>query len=150
MVEELLSMGVSVKTKDHRWRTALHLAAEKGHTKTLLVLGGHQNADTDARDIYGSTPLHLAARKGHEATVGLLVRDLLADPMPRANSGLMPLHLAARYGHSATVPALVYDLNADPTAQDHMDRTAWDHAIDRETQHVLAGVSKEHPQHTYR
>lgn len=46
---------------DDLGRTALHLAAEKGHSEVLRALVGG-GAELQAMDTHGNTALHLAAR----------------------------------------------------------------------------------------
>ncbi|KAI9853716.1 MAG: hypothetical protein M1813_001832 [Trichoglossum hirsutum] len=67
----LLEKGADLNVKTYDGRTALHLAAEKGHetvVQLLLEKGGAVNAKT----YDGQTALHLAAEKGHETVVQLL------------------------------------------------------------------------------
>jgi hypothetical protein len=62
-----------MEAKDRYRKTALHYAAEEGHSSVvkLLLLAG---ADKEAKDRFGDTPLHYAREKGHAAVVEALER----------------------------------------------------------------------------
>jgi len=78
--------------------TPLHVAAEYGHDKMIVLLIKY-GADVNARDSKGNTPLHLAAYEGSEATCRCLL-DGGADLYARNNVGETPLQLAE--GHVDT------------------------------------------------
>jgi ankyrin repeat protein len=90
-------------------KTALMIAAENGHTNTVLVL--HElNADITATS-EGFTALMLAAKNGHTETV-LKLCELHADVHQRCfQSRKTSLMLASENGHSETVQAL-FDVGA--------------------------------------
>jgi ankyrin repeat protein len=86
--------------------TALHYAAEAGHTSvvaSLVIAGSHVHARTSA----GWTAAHLAAYNGHtDALEKLLVGGYEVDH--QSGSGAWTaLHLAARHGH-VQVPSMVW------------------------------------------
>jgi ankyrin repeat protein len=86
-------------------KTALMIAAENGHTNTVLVL--HElNADMSATS-EGFTALMLAAKNGHTETV-LKLCELHADvhQLCLLESRKTSLMLAAENGHKDTVQAL--------------------------------------------
>ena len=70
-VNEMLSRGVYVDSRDANGLTALMWTAVNGNTDTarLLIARG---ADLNARGKHGSTALMFAAMKGHTDTVSLL------------------------------------------------------------------------------
>ena len=75
MLEVGVKVKVTVKSGDKAGYTALHFAAEKGHTSACTVLLKH-GADVNApekRQKY--TPLHLAAGKGRDKVVELLLES---------------------------------------------------------------------------
>jgi len=94
-VRSLLSEGADVNAAQGDGMTALHWAAEFGHTAVadlLLSVG----ADVEAKTRIGSyTPLHLASRSGNGPIASALL-DAGANPQATTtNSGVTPLHLAA-------------------------------------------------------
>ena len=94
-VRSLLSEGADVNAAQGDGMTALHWAAELGHTAVadlLLSVG----ADVGAKTRIGSyTPLHLASRSGNGPIASALL-DAGANPQATTtNSGVTPLHLAA-------------------------------------------------------
>lgn len=73
MVSLLLAAGADADSRDKDGNTALHLAANSGHTRCveLLLLG---NAMVDQVSPQGQRALHLAACGGHETVVKALIR----------------------------------------------------------------------------
>ena len=100
-------------------RTALHHAAQGGHTETAALLLD-RGADIKAKDYtesgYGRTALQLAALWGHTETAALLL-DRGADIEAKAYYGQTALHYAARGGKAETA-ALLLDRGADIEAKD--------------------------------
>jgi cytohesin len=101
-------------------RTALHLAARKGHVKVVEVLI-RGKANISAARLDGSTPLHLAAFCGSDDTAQLLL-DAGADPNIRDATQNTALQLAAWDGHLGVVRALIAK-GADTEAADPYGRT---------------------------
>lgn len=64
-------------------KTALLLAAEKGHYRVVELLLHSGKVGPDHRDALGCTPLSLAAHYGHEAIVKLLLASKAVDPDSR-------------------------------------------------------------------
>ncbi|RME98736.1 MAG: ankyrin repeat domain-containing protein [Alphaproteobacteria bacterium] len=92
---------VDVFATDHFGRTALHMAAWKGHTDTACALierGAHING----KDASGWTPLHFAAWKGHTDTLSMLIRKG-ANINAKNRAGEMPLELVTRNGSAEQV-----------------------------------------------
>ena len=69
----LASFGAHVDARDHDGSTALHAAAQHGHSAAATMLLAH-GADASVRTRCGDTPLHYAARGGHTALIALLLR----------------------------------------------------------------------------
>lgn len=89
---------------DVHGRTALHIAAWRGHTVLMECLLTH-GIEFDARDKRGRTALHYAARHGHvECVQQLLNKGVLIDASD--SRGQTPLHLAARWGHANVLSVL--------------------------------------------
>mmetsp|Transcript_35795 Transcript_35795/g.63891 ORF Transcript_35795/g.63891 Transcript_35795/m.63891 type:complete len:214 (-) Transcript_35795:170-811(-) len=69
------TMDLNIDHRDKWDRTALHWAAENGHSEavsTLIFLG----ADPFAKDGVGRTGMHLASRAGHLETVKAMVKKV--------------------------------------------------------------------------
>jgi len=91
--ERYLDEGEDINAKRAEdGRTALHIAAERGHRKMVTLLL-NRGAYVNARDDEGDTPLHLAAAAGHDGVVRILLSDG-ADATARNNAGQAPLDLA--------------------------------------------------------
>ncbi|XP_023248257.1 ankyrin repeat and sterile alpha motif domain-containing protein 1B-like [Copidosoma floridanum] len=131
----ILSQGPSVPnvnltTKDNE--TALHCAAQYGHTEVVAQLLQH-GCDPSIRNSRGECALDLAAQYGRLDTVELLVRNHpeLIESLRSASSSLIfphtPLHLASRNGHRACVEVLLdagVDVNTRTSAGTAMHEAA--------------------------
>ncbi|CAB3359795.1 Hypothetical predicted protein [Cloeon dipterum] len=101
---------VNLTTKDNE--TALHCAAQYGHTVVVALLLEH-GCDPNIRNCRGETALDLAAQYGRLETVEKLLRthpELIrqyADAPPRTVFPLTPLHRASKNGHKSVVLALL-------------------------------------------
>ena len=62
-----------------RGRNALHLAAMRGHIKTIHYLVPKMEALLHSTDHYGFTMLHWAAQKGHAEVVRVLLEEYKLD-----------------------------------------------------------------------
>jgi ankyrin repeat protein len=96
--------------------TALHLAAEGGHTDVVAALVS-AGATVDPGTRIGSyTPLHLAARSARTETVEFLLEAGANPNATTTTSGVSPLHLAAAaIGGEGAVGALL-EHGANPNA----------------------------------
>ncbi|XP_072528608.1 ankyrin repeat and sterile alpha motif domain-containing protein 1B isoform X5 [Salminus brasiliensis] len=94
-----------VNEQNHEKETALHCAAQYGHSEVVCVLL-QELTDPSMRNSHGETPLDLAALYGRLQVVRML---LSAHPnlMSLNTRKHTPLHLAARNGHHSTVQALL-------------------------------------------
>ena len=66
--------GAYVNARDHRKRTPLHVAAEKGEEVVVTFLLD-KKADTNVTDVDRNTPLDLAARKLNQSAVNILLEQ---------------------------------------------------------------------------
>ncbi|XP_041833007.1 ankyrin repeat and sterile alpha motif domain-containing protein 1B isoform X2 [Melanotaenia boesemani] len=94
-----------VNQQNHERETALHCAAQYGHTEVVSVLL-QELTDPTMRNNRQETPLDLAALYGRLQVVRLLVNahPNLMTSHTRLHS---PLHLAARNGHHSTIQTLL-------------------------------------------
>ncbi|XP_048512045.1 ankyrin repeat and sterile alpha motif domain-containing protein 1B-like isoform X2 [Athalia rosae] len=122
--------NVNLATKDNE--TALHCAAQYGHTEVVTQLLQH-GCDPGIRNSRGESALDLAAQYGRLETVELLVRTHpeLIEPLRNSSSSLIfphtPLHLASRNGHRAVVEVLLasgVDVNTRTSAGTAMHEAA--------------------------
>lgn len=128
--------NVPVTTSDDRGFTPLHLAAERDHLATVMLLLD-RGADINARGNGGRTPLHLAARFATAATVELLIDDGHAHVNACTKNGRTPLHYAASAAEDGDqerreVIRLLRDWGADPTIEDSKGETPRDVAQKRD------------------
>ncbi|XP_026775439.1 ankyrin repeat and sterile alpha motif domain-containing protein 1B isoform X4 [Pangasianodon hypophthalmus] len=94
-----------VNEQNHEKETALHCAAQYGHSEVVCVLL-QELTDPSMRNRRGETPLDLAALYGRLQVVRMLLN---AHPnlMSLNTRQHTPLHLAARNGHHTTVQVLL-------------------------------------------
>ncbi|XP_036373996.1 ankyrin repeat and sterile alpha motif domain-containing protein 1B-like isoform X3 [Megalops cyprinoides] len=94
-----------VNEQNHEKETALHCAAQYGHSEVVSVLL-QELTDPTMRNSRSETPLDLAALYGRLQVVRMLVN---AHPnlMTCSTRKHTPLHLAARNGHRAAVQVLL-------------------------------------------
>jgi len=94
---------------DHEKKTALGIAAERGHTQVVAQLATtNEEPCLRMSDNYGLLPIHAACENGHEDVVRLL---LAVDPgcvkVAVQHSGATPLHIAALGGHRHVCEILI-------------------------------------------
>uniref|UniRef100_A0A8C8SJZ8 Ankyrin repeat domain 52 n=1 Tax=Pelusios castaneus TaxID=367368 RepID=A0A8C8SJZ8_9SAUR len=138
---------VNLDVRDHKGRTALHLATERGSTECVEVLTSHgasvlvkekkrkwtsvhvagekrsgERADiTDVMDVHGQTPLMLAVMNGHVDCVHLLLeKGSTADAADRR--GRTALHRGVMTGCEDCLGALL-DHDAFVLCRDFKGRT---------------------------
>uniref|UniRef100_A0A7S0QQ62 NAD(+)--protein-arginine ADP-ribosyltransferase n=1 Tax=Cryptomonas curvata TaxID=233186 RepID=A0A7S0QQ62_9CRYP len=103
----LLCAGAS--TEEVRFadnKTALHLAAEFGHTDIVQLLLIHR-ANMEAKDSHGSTALFCSAKRGHLDIVKVLVASgALIDTTAFQGVLATPLWIAAQEGHTTVIELL--------------------------------------------
>ncbi|MEX0837079.1 MAG: ankyrin repeat domain-containing protein [Gemmatimonadota bacterium] len=122
-VEALIRQGADLDAAQGDGMTALHWAAEQGHTEMAarLIEAGASVSPTTRLGDY--TPLHIAARGGHAAVVATLL-EAGADAGARTSTGgSTPLHFAASTSSEGAVAALIAH-GADVDArEDHWGQT---------------------------
>lgn len=60
----LLEKNADIEGTDNEERTPIHVAAEHGMTKCVMLLGEHTPGSVNYSEETGKSPLHLAAIKG--------------------------------------------------------------------------------------
>ena len=104
-------VNVNIPESENK-RTALHQAAQNGHTKVVEMLL-QNGADPDPVDNSGVTPLWLAAQSGHHEIVSMILDRGTAEKKKidlEAEWGTnerRPIHQAAQGGHLKTVQLLL-------------------------------------------
>ena len=121
-VREQLDRGKVAVDERVDGKTALHVAAERGDLRTLLVLLSH-HADVAALDAEGYPPLALAARGGHTDCVDALLAGGADPNQPGTDRRLRPLHAAVSSGAPDTIERLLRG-GADPEATTSSGKTA--------------------------
>ncbi|XP_034094499.1 ankycorbin isoform X2 [Gymnodraco acuticeps] len=100
----LAKKGASSVKLDSEGKSALHVAAARGHTDCLAVILAH-GADLSITDAAGLNPLHLAAKSNHiECCKKLIQSKCPIDAVD--SSGKAALHHAAASGNIQTVQLL--------------------------------------------
>ncbi|XP_033121320.1 serine/threonine-protein phosphatase 6 regulatory ankyrin repeat subunit C-like isoform X2 [Anneissia japonica] len=95
------------KTNDS---TALHLAAEGGHTEVVSVLLD-AGASPNEENADGMTAIHLAAKSGHVKVLDAL-KNRIDFKSPSRMTGLGALHISAQYGQVDFVRELLQKVPA--------------------------------------
>ena len=101
--KNLIKAGADVNAKDNMGWTALHWAAENGHTEIVNLLLVNK-APIDA-NYDGVTALHWAVENGHTEIVNLLLVN--RAKVDAKYDGVTALHIAAMNGRTKIVEALI-------------------------------------------
>ncbi|XP_077160577.1 ankyrin repeat domain-containing protein 6 isoform X11 [Paroedura picta] len=103
-VVQLINKGAKVAVTKHG-RSALHLAAHKGHLGVVQILL-KASCDVDLQDDADQTALHRATVVGNTDVIAALIHEGCAlDRQDKA--GNTPLHLACQNSHSQSVRVLL-------------------------------------------
>ena len=96
-------------SRDANFKTAMHIAAEKGHLKLIQMLQD-KGLDPEAKDKDGRTTLFHGAINGHDDVVLYLLKNG-SIRNERDKSQRTPLHHAAAKGHLKVVMHLSHSLD---------------------------------------
>ena len=117
LIRFLLSINTNPNAVDQNNQTALHVASELNHDKSMILLL-QANANSNLQDNKGRTPLYIASLKGHIEIVSLLLESN-ANPDLQSDNGSTPLFIASQEGHSDIVALLLKNIaNPDPQTKD--------------------------------
>jgi len=108
----------SRETKKDCWTTAIHLAAQHGHSEALMLLAGLVES-CDLQDSANRTPLYLAAAMGHLETCVILIDQGCQVRETCGDKGRNAVHVAAEKGH---VEVLERFLLTEPSNIDVKDK----------------------------
>lgn len=97
--------GVNIHDADREKRTALSLAADKGHLNIVRLLLS-RGVDPHRVDRSGRTCLHYSVQREHEQVSRLLLRSG-CDCQLRDSAGMSPLRLAVKANHNALVDEML-------------------------------------------
>ncbi|XP_024522828.1 protein DOG1-like 3 [Selaginella moellendorffii] len=170
-LRKVLARGADPSAADSDGRTALHMAASKGHSECVDMLI-NAGANVNKKDNFGMTPLLAALKGGHDVAADLLVEKgaepLLEEPgielCKATASGDVkyverlvkhgvdpsavdyaqntPLHIAAAVGSLEAVAILVNE-GADVLAKDRHGHTPLDEARDAESEAAVKIIEEE-------
>ena len=162
VVRLLLENGADPDRKDQKGLCPRIIAANKGHSAILSLMGGPnkaagiailtaaRNGDLekvkallkDKADLVSSkdneafTPLHMAAGQGHTAVVELLL-SFESDVNGKDNEGYTPLHFAASEGQKEVAKLLLAN-KADVNARNSSGESPLHHAAEKGHQELVA------------
>ena len=108
----LLNINTNPNAADQSNQTALHVASELNHDKSMILLL-QANANPNLQENEGRTPLYIASRDGHIQIVAFLLNKIANPDLPRDN-GCTPLYIASQNGHTDVVALLLkHNANSD-------------------------------------
>ncbi|KAF3403072.1 Serine/threonine-protein phosphatase 6 regulatory ankyrin repeat subunit C [Talaromyces pinophilus] len=115
--------GQETDCKDGLGRTALSLAAARGHVAVVQLLLSRDDVDVNSVDHWGRTPLSWASAAGQDAVVGLLISHKNIKVNLSDDQGRTPLFWAVVNEHEGVMLELLRE-NADITTTDGSGATA--------------------------
>ena len=135
-LKSMLKRGGDVDKRDGYGETALHIAVEEGHQKTVRLLLDSK-ADLNAKDTtFGKTPL-LKAIEAEQTQIAMLLLDRRADVNLADKTGWTPLARAAEHGQLEVVQSLLAH-GADVNARTANGMTPLMHAFVRHHPEIVA------------
>ena len=128
-------LDINVTHSQEHDRTALMLAAQKGHLEIVEMLLKHPSIGIDMQEVNGATAILLAVR-GHFAIVERLLEANADIGIVDFQVGRSSLRCAAER-NSVEIVALLLRHNADPSVKDREGGTAILRAVNRGAARVL-------------
>ncbi|XP_068232610.1 uncharacterized protein [Palaemon carinicauda] len=105
---------IDVDATDERQRTALHMAADRGH-KDLVVLLLEKGCKVNSSDVEGRTPLHCAVESGEVDVVSALLTAGAEVDAVEKRRGRTPIHMAIVGNSLDILTLLLQPLTDDPS-----------------------------------
>jgi ankyrin repeat protein len=122
-LDSLLEAGsIEIDDSDYDSRTALHLAASKGHTELVRWLVEDHGAQISARDRYDGTPLDDAIRGRHKDIVEYLAG--CAESTNMNSSAYVDMFIQAAADNNIDLMAMLLTAGIDVNCADYDSRTA--------------------------
>jgi ankyrin repeat protein len=131
----LSKSSANVSATTHRRKTALHLAAERGHSDIVCLLLRH-GAEKEATSDGNWTPLLNAAKEGHEDVIDVLL-SFSANPNVRTSSGRTALHWAADEGHLGVVRRILVEPASSKNTKDNSENTPFSLAAQKDHREIM-------------
>ena len=122
-------------------RTALMLAAQRGHLEMIEILLKHQSIRIDMQDANGMTAILLAVREGYSTIVRRLLEVKANIEIVDSQVGRSPLRCAAERDR-ADIVQLLLEHKADPNVKDRLGGTAILRAVNRGAASALEEMMK--------
>ena len=111
--------SININAKDKDGKTAIHIAAQKGHDVILKTLYRYNPSfDINSRDNDMRTPLHWAASTNREEIVSYLVKDPSIDINLPDKNGRTPVFLAAENNYLSLLNIITSCDRFDPNTKD--------------------------------
>ena len=108
---------------DTSGNTPLHIAASRGHRRTVRGFLASHEYEVNCVDSKQRTPLHCACFEGHIDIVSTLLCEFGADVNARDANNHTPLNRAALCGHTDVVCALITEFGCSPQVRGFEGRT---------------------------
>ncbi len=131
----LLDAGADVNLCDKNGFSALHVAAQEGHTNVCMLLCIHPSIKIDSKNVTGTTPLTLAVQDGRIEVIKVLIKYGANVNLP-TQQGWTPLHFASSHGQKEALEILLNNA-ADPFAKTDSNKVPLDVAKDEISSFIL-------------
>ena len=114
-VRDMLNRGFDCNGRSKFARTALHVAAEKGHINVMRLILSHPSVQVNLQDMYGWTALHLATFHCHRDSV-LILLSVGIDTHIKDRNRRTALEMTLEQANLAEMADILRDPEASLTA----------------------------------